>query len=273
MLATQSFGKALYLRLRPDEADEEHTLKRMALVLQANRDRLPEHAPVGSYELLREYAHDGRWEQVYTARSPSAAMQRKENRLLKELTEAERDLEIAQNVLQSASDAFTVYDEEGRGEEAYKNYARAQVIHATALGRYQQAEDALNRHLYEATTTAQHKARVADIFGRLLEEYGELGPQYAILARRLAEITAKIEAMNESGRIAPEEEARLYNLVTSITNQLQKHTEATRSESVSKEAQEMVRAVLKIVEGVVATENPQLWSRALQTVRAKVVSA
>jgi len=102
-----------------------------------------------------------------------------------------------------------------------------------------------------------------------LSEQFEGGPHYQLLCERVAGLHVRLKRMESSGRDVPaSEHAQLNAQLLGFINQLQKYTEAMKSESISKEAQTVAEEILQIVERHIATSQPDLWLGVMKDVRA-----
>lgn len=105
------------------------------------------------------------------------------------------------------------------------------------------------------------------IVGDLRDTYAAKGPQYELLIERTAAAILLQKQMEDApAAIRPQEYARLSVTVVTLINQLQKYTEATKSQAVREEVQEALVSFMKIVENIVAPEAPSLWNRVVQEV-------
>jgi hypothetical protein len=267
----------IYLKIRPRERDEESALQAVYNVLLSKRDRLPPNAPPADMFLLRTLARDQVWEARYQKRATAPSVLQTvdddaEGRLQSAIKVAhtmQAILEHASNVLNDASDAEDALDRPSKDDvSALRNI---QLTYLSALQTVRECEEDVQKRRLEKFETSESK--IQEITTRLAEQYDGMGPQYELLCRRLAEITAHIDAVRESGRqLSPSELKSLYDLHTTLVNQLQKHTESTKSESVSKEAAEHINTAIKIFEDIIAPEQPQLWLKAVNAVRARINS-
>jgi len=135
----------------------------------------------------------------------------------------------------------------------------------------QQAQDLgekFRRQKLELPRTAiwesQYQAMLADFDA----QYAEGGPQYRLLAERVAGLTIRLRQMEASGRDFNQTEYNQTNAaLLSFVNQLQRFTEAQKSETVSKEAQAVAEVLMGIMERHVAPTYPELWQRIVTDVR------
>ena len=118
---------------------------------------------------------------------------------------------------------------------------------------------------------AHYQSRFKQTYDDLFEQYGDLGPHYRILVERAASIDARINVIEQSGRDLPLDElVELNKLHTSLINQLQRYTEATKTESLTRQTQDTINQLLVIIEHRVAPSNPTLWREIVHDVRQTV---
>jgi hypothetical protein len=99
------------------------------------------------------------------------------------------------------------------------------------------------------------------------------GPHYELLCERVAGLHVRLKRMEANIREYPAvDHARLNQQLLSYINQLQKYTEAMKSESISKEAQGVAEKILLIVEKNLATSYPELWRGVMREVRVALES-
>lgn len=116
-----------------------------------------------------------------------------------------------------------------------------------------------------------YKHRFQQVHDDLMEHYGDLGPQYRLLVERMAAVDAKLNIIESSTRdVPPTELIELNKLHTSLMNQLQRYTEATKTESLTRQTQETIQQLMIIVEHRVSPANPQLWREIVHDVRTAV---
>lgn len=145
------------------------------------------------------------------------------------------------------------------------SYRRWYEIQAQAT----QLEQEARRRQLESLSLFQQ--RFTQTHDDLMEHYGDLGPQYRLLVERLAAIDAKLNIIDNSQRdVSIQEISELNKLHTSLMNQLQRYTEATKTESLTRQTQETIQQLLIIVEHKVAPSNPQLWREIVHDVRTAV---
>lgn len=110
----------------------------------------------------------------------------------------------------------------------------------------------------------QYQAMLQDFYA----QYESGGPQYRLLAERVAGLTIRLRQMEASGRDFNQAEYNQTNAsLLSFVNQLQRFTEAQKSETVSKEAQAVAESLMAIMERHTAVTYPELWNRIVVDVR------
>lgn len=108
----------------------------------------------------------------------------------------------------------------------------------------------------------------------LKEQFQGGGPHYDLLCERVAGLHSRLKFMEASGRdFSPQEHATLNTQLLSYVNQLQKYTEAMKSETISKETQEAVEEVLRIVERHLGTTYLEVWHAVVVDVRRALEDA
>jgi hypothetical protein len=147
---------------------------------------------------------------------------------------------------------------------------------------YRRWYDAQNQAVSLEQETRRRKLESLSLYMRewdatragLMDEYGDLGPQYRMLVERMAAVDTRIKVMERSGRdVDPGEFAELHKTHLSYVNQLQKYTEAQKTESLSKQTQDTVQAIMVIIEHRIANQNPQMWREIVGDVRKAIEAA
>jgi hypothetical protein len=185
--------------------------------------------------------------------------------ILSEVRRAKDDLDrqryLAETLPGGTSDDV-VQDQERRCRNAYRRWfeAQSQATQLEAETRRRRLEDlSLFQHVFEETRDS------------LLEEYGDLGPHYDLLVQRMAAVDTRIKLIERSGRdIDPGEYNELSKTWLSYLNQLQKYTEAQKTEVMSRQTQEVVNQVLLVIEHRISNQNPQLWREIVGDVRKAI---
>src|SRR5215472_11493704 len=120
-----------------------------------------------------------------------------------------------------------------------------------------------------ARWSAEREAILAD-----LHEQFEGGPHYDLLTDRVASLSIRLRQMESSGRdYSAQEHATLNTQLLGYINQLQKYTEAMKSESISREAQTVAEQILQLVEKHCAVTYPELWLGIMRDVRSALEAA
>ena len=188
--------------------------------------------------------------------------------VLSEVRRAREDLDRCRyqaDTLPSGTPEDVVQDYERRTRNAYRRWYDAQH-QATAL------EQETRRRKLESLVG--YFQMYTDARAALLAEYGDLGPQYRMLIERMAAIDTKLKLIERSGRdVDPAEFEGLHKTHLAYVNQLQKYTEAQKTESLSKQTQDTVSAVMLIIEHRISAINPQLWREIVGDVRKAIEAA
>lgn len=269
-------GRDLYLKIRAAAPHYDHELALGFLVkaLTSRRDRLPASAPPADEALLRLWAAQDEWEQRHESSRTIRTLHShalSQNNALVELRNAER---AAKDLY---DDAVVRASPDPRNPNAvppaaaYEKARSAWRLWVEAREELRREEDSARRRELEGQRSDSARERIEHLTQVLISQYDGLGPQYELMCRSLAEVRVRREQVSQSGRdITSDEFAKLAELEIRIVGQIQKHTEATKSESLSKEAKEMALAVLRHVERVVAPRNPRLWRDVVQEVKAQL---
>jgi hypothetical protein len=130
----------------------------------------------------------------------------------------------------------------------------------------QQAQDLSQQVRKSRLESATHPD--PDLLNSLKSQFTDGGPHYDLLCERVASLHARLQHMEASGRdFTPSEHAALNNQMLTYINQLQKYTEAMKSESISRETRDAVEEVLRIVERHLGTTYLEVWHVIVKDVR------
>lgn len=188
--------------------------------------------------------------------------------VISEVRRAKEDLDRSRylaDALPSGTPDDVIQDAERRTRNAYRRWYDAQG-QATSL------EAETRRRKLESLSS--YMRQYEDARGTLLAEYGDLGPQYRMLVDRMAAIDTRIRVMERSGRdVESSEFSELHKTHLAYVNQLQKYTESQKSETMTKQTQDTVTAVMVIIEHRLANTNPQLWHEIVGDVRKAIEAA
>src|SRR5215472_3853399 len=150
--------------------------------------------------------------------------------------------------------------------DAYRRWYEVS-LQATSL-----AEEVRKRSL-EMPSASEWDALHAETLDSLKEQF-DGGPHYDLLVERVAGLHVRLKRMESSGRDVPaSEHAQLNAQLLGYINQLQKYTEAMKSESISREAQSVAERILGMVEKHCAVTYPELYLEIMKDVRATLESA
>ena len=188
--------------------------------------------------------------------------------VLSEVKRAREDLDRSRylaDTLPSGTPDDIIQDAERRTRNAYRRWYDAQHQAVTL-------EQETRRRKLESLSL--YMRQYEDTRQSLMAEYGDLGPQYRMLVERMAAVDTRIKVMEHSGRdVEPAEFEGLHKTHLSLINQLQKYTEAQKSETLTKQTQDTVSAVMVIIEHRLANTNQQLWREIVGDVRKAIEAA
>jgi len=132
-----------------------------------------------------------------------------------------------------------------------------------------QAEDEyrrVGRHPLPVVVMGRKKKIVED----LQRQYGDHGPQYQMLVEMVASKKIRLESMDEAGIYGVEYDGLARALREDI-GQLQRYTEATKSEAIHKEVNEVGALILGMVDRYLH-DQPTLFRTIVQAVRRAIES-
>lgn len=148
---------------------------------------------------------------------------------------------------------------------------RARRYYNACCTDLEKLEDQARLRLLEATGGAVARAAIEAKKQRLLRQYGDLGPQYEIVCGLLAGLEYQQEQSQLSGRQIPIPElVSLNKSILDTVATLQRYTESTKSESLTRDRNELGLALMLIMEKHFALQQPQQWARALAEVKGRL---
>lgn len=261
----REWAASVYPHFRRQAGSLPAALDAMLVVLRERRDLVPAVAPPPKLDLLQAWAMQDDWEGRF--QRLQAVEQAAPGRQLQELMSRERQ---ARDVL---DDAYRRAMDEKASPADVSRWATALEAWTRASARLREEAEALRRVELEERADRIWTRRALRLEQELLREYGSLGAQYRILVRRLVSAEMRLERAEASGRmIDAAEYAELARTVRDLVAQLQKHTEATRTEAVRVEVQQAVATTLSIVERRLA-DRPTLWAEVVREVRQAIEGA
>lgn len=184
-----------------------------------------------------------------------------------ELQRCREDLDRARYQADALRDAppDVQRDADRRSQSAYRRWYEVQA-QATAL------EAEVKRR--QAESLQHFKKSFAETRQELLGEYGDLGPQYRLLIDRAAALHTRLKVLEQSDRDVPSSElSELHRLHLSYLAQLQRYTEAQKSEVLTQQTQDTVSALMVIIEHRLSQQYPQLWREVVGDVRKAIEAA
>jgi hypothetical protein len=136
------------------------------------------------------------------------------------------------------------------------------------------AESEVRRRSLEIPITGKWVEELTSTVEALKEQYDGLGPHYELLCENTARLTIRIRMMDESGRdVASSEMVEMHKLQIAYIGQLQRFTEAMKSQTVTKLTQEVAEAIIQIFERNFANLLPEQWKECITELRAMVEQA
>lgn len=248
--------------------------------LQTSFDRAVD-ASDRPWQEVKQWATEARWELAYRALATTSLLETDDSlqsdveikRLLKQRYEIEALLETVQGRAEARLPEITVDNLDYVVQLSRdSDHARDQYLkYREALARVD--DQILAAKERPAYNFAQHNAlpnwaqRKSDITAQLKQAYKGRGPQYDYLCEELAEAKVAVEQVRSHPTgIDPDKLLKFQDRVTSVTNQLQKYTEAQKSEIRREEVQVAVEATLQVVEVHIAATYPILWREIVEDV-------
>lgn len=252
-----------------DASAVQAALRQCVLALTVNRHLFPPTAPPASFDLLLGWCRDGGWEQEYRRQQTQSALQADPLSRLKQLR---LSLQDAQDVATQTRQACvtTPSNPNPVTETQIRKYQMAWKVYQSIAGELRDEEEKLQRTQLDKPLSAPNSPNPAtDIYDELLQQYGDLGTHYRILCQTLAQNQAKLQQLNLSERDVPVDEyIKLSDLNTKLIAQLQKYTEATRSQTVSQDLQTLAEELMHVVERCIGPTQPKLFADIVRAVRS-----
>lgn len=251
-----AIAQQIYLKLRPHYPDRASTLAAVVEVLTQQRSDLPAEAPPGDVRVITHMAREYQWEQDWLRGQIKAELDDEPTSPLSRLRELKDILADVHSAL--SKHAQMVGSAKAVGAADAETLRKLISSYQDTLAQLTEIDAQARKSLYESTNTPGFQRHVDEITAALLERYADLGPQYQLMCRSLAVVSAQIEQRVASDRQVPTEElAKLHELQTKLTAQMQRHTESTKSESFTQERSQIVVRVMEIVYNRLASQ-PEL---------------
>lgn len=261
-------AEQLYRHLRPQYPDRPATLAAVIDALIQHRSEIHPEAPPGDIRALTAWAKDYGWEQTWLREQVKAELGAEPSSPLARLREVKDVLDDIHTALQKL--AYELTKPDAVGPKSADALRKMWQTYSDAMQEWITLDANARRSMEESTSTPEFKEAVDSLYGDLLERYAHLGPQYDILCRTLAIATVQIEQRLKTSRaVPPKELTDLYDLQTKVTAQLQRHTEATKSESLTQDRREMLTKLMEIIYNEVK-QQPELAARILNTVSLRL---
>ncbi len=195
---------------------------------------------------------------------------------IKQLQQLQEMMVAYDRMVQSAMDLMKATDEDGKPVLSPRDMASCMKTIRSRMEMVDHAnkiQDQARQRLIEAPAFTQYDDFFNEAKAELMEEYGDLGPQYRVLVDQLATLLTHQRLIQRSGRAVPlHEHMNLADKVRTLLNQLQRYTESTKQEITSEEANNLARRFLEVVERR-TREQPQLFLDIVHDVKQLVGSA
>jgi hypothetical protein len=113
--------------------------------------------------------------------------------------------------------------------------------------------------------------RRAELDTAFRAQYGNRGPQYEVLIKRVVYAEVRAEMLEATGQAVDTIEwRRASQSVLDAIAALQKYTEGQKTEVIQKKQQEAILVVLGIAERIVAPRQPGLWARVVDEIERQL---
>ena len=159
-------------------------------------------------------------------------------------------------------------------DAARRNIRNAYRRWSEIADQAQVQSESLRRKALELPDSPEFRMQYEQVLQQLKGQFIDGGPHYDLLCERVAALHVKLKQMESSGRsFSPAEHTQLNSQLLSYINQLQKYTEAMKSESISRESQAVAEAILALVQKHLAASYPEMWSAIMRDVRGALEGA
>ncbi len=268
-LAARTWAKEVYLKLR-ETRDASESLDFLVQIIQTRQAELPAHAPLPEQiKLLPLWGREDHWDDEHEARKAAKNLQDEALRLDKRLRDLLAVQAQARDILdlsyQAAESPDSNASEVARYKKALEAWTEVSAQVEVTEGKYRKAA-------LETQNIQKWQTRFQEVSHSLLKEYGNLGPQYEILVAELARTVIKREQLDNSGReVSHEEWTKISSQIKDLTNQLQRYTEAVKTEVIKTATQDAILKTLEVVERALS-DHPHLWASVVSEVRTAVIN-
>lgn len=174
------------------------------------------------------------------------------------------EIEIAKDMMGQAY--REMQDPNVSGKAAVAQWVAVNTRYVELIREYRKEKRKLDERRTEVAVSVAYEQEVKTIEKKLLAQYGSRGPQYEVLCRILAPLVVRL-MRSHSGemRLSAGEQNDLTKTVQGIIAQLQRHTEALRTENTQM-IQQVAVHLLRSIEPRLSHQ-PELWGEIVSTVR------
>lgn len=257
--------RQIYLKYRPACTAPAPAIERVVELLRTQRDKLPPYTPVADDYLVTTWEREGGWEHEFQRQERLRALDEPELRDDRRLEDALQLVRENREIVERLRDKLSL---EEAGPADFQRWKFAQDALASAQKRLDEVEAKVRARLTDQGSDVEYSPEYQKLLGELMEAYGDKGVQYRVLVRTLAAAEVKLRAVQRAGSES-ESFVELTKLVVSISNQIQKYTEAQKTQAIDEKVQEGMVAVLNIVERHLQGF-PNVWKAIAQEVAAAV---
>lgn len=155
-----------------------------------------------------------------------------------------------------------------------QRYTRARMALNNALRAKQDIQDEILRRELTRARSAHWKQRLIEREEELFKIYQDLGPQYHILVRRLAQseiLAEQAQELQDRGYMLSPADLQRYNReVREGVQALQRYTESQKTEIIERAQETAMARVVDVLEGAIAPAAPQAWLHGMSELRRQL---
>lgn len=136
------------------------------------------------------------------------------------------------------------------------------------------AEEEVRKRSLEVPRSGEWAEMCRILTEELKRQYDGLGPHYDLLCENTASLAVRLRMIEASGRdVSSGEYVEMHKLYLGYVNQLQKYTEAMKSQTVSKLTQEVAEQIVQLFERHFGNTYPEEWKVCVQELRGLIEEA
>jgi hypothetical protein len=187
-----------------------------------------------------------------------------------------RDVELARAHLATQTMAMEhlsndIAEAEALSAQRPQRYSSLCAAYSTQYAAVCKAAATLDRLEGMARDDGYWEERARDLIEQFTEAYGDRGPQYEVLIKRLVFAEISVEQLERSGRNFETAEWRSANkAVLDAIQALQKYPESQKSEMIQTAQQRAMLVIMEIAERVIAPKYPEAWARVVEEIERQL---